>query len=227
MLQRPATATAAPDEVPSPLPALTVPPEQLRRIEVGRMSLVERANSLSVLRTPQDLEEAGKVLVEGVRALQRQIEESYERIMAPQRAALAATRAEMAEQLRPVLAAKATLDGAIRDYRRREEAAREALARKELTRYDEAESRGEVVELPAAPPPVAKAAGVSVREHWTSEVVDAAALKREFLMPDESRIRRLVTALKQGAVEAVSVAGKRAIRVWRDDIVASSRRGGA
>ncbi len=192
------------------------------RFKAPRTALEQRAQELAVLRTPQDLEAAGRVLVDGVRALQRRIEESYERIMAPQRAALAATRAEQAEQLRPVLAAKAVLDAAIKDYALRQVAARERLAQRELAAADKAGA-----EPPPPPPPVAKVAGVSTREHYSFEVLEPLALKPEYLTVDLVKLRKIVNALGMDAVVAASRSElRKAIRVWRDDVVASSRRGG-
>jgi hypothetical protein len=206
-------------------------PEQFK---APRTALEQRAQELATIRTPQDLEAAGKVLVDGVRALERRITESYGRILAPQLAAVAATRAEQTEQLRPVLAAKATLDAAIKDYGRRQREARERLAARELAAADR---RGE--EAPPPPPPVAKMAGVSTREHYSFEVLDVAALKPEYLMVDMPKVRKIVNALGPAAVQAVTrtpggasyggdnlVRPSVAIRVWRDDVVASSRRGG-
>lgn len=193
-------------------------PEQF---EAPRTALEQRAQELATIRTPQDLEAAGKVLVDGVRALERRITESYGRILAPQLAAVAATRAEQAEQLRPVLAAKATLDAAIKDYSRRQREARERLAARELAAADK---RGE--EPPPPPAPVAKVAGVSTRERYLFQVTEAGALKPEYLMPELAKIGKLVRALGPEAVVTVSLPGKSAIRVWRDDVVASSRRGG-
>jgi len=59
-----------------------------------------------------------------------------------------------------------------------------------------------------------KIAGQSVREVWQFQIEDAALLPREYLMPDESKIRRYVTAMKADA----KVAG---VRIWSEKRIAS------
>jgi vancomycin resistance protein YoaR len=54
---------------------------------------------------------------------------------------------------------------------------------------------------------VAKPAGVSYRENWQYTIVDEAVLPREFLMPDESKIGKVVKAMKA----ATKIPG---IKVW-------------
>ena len=56
---------------------------------------------------------------------------------------------------------------------------------------------------------VPKVAGVATREVWEFEVVNAAALPREYLVPDEVKLRKVVSALKGDAATAVP-----GIRVW-------------
>ena len=41
-----------------------------------------------------------------------------------------------------------------------------------------------------------KVAGVSIPKVWTFEITDEDVIPREYLVVDESRIRRVVTALK-------------------------------
>jgi hypothetical protein len=48
-----------------------------------------------------------------------------------------------------------------------------------------------------------KADGVSMRRKWTFRIVDLAAIKADFLIPDEKKIRQLVTALGPDAVKVV------------------------
>ena len=50
--------------------------------------------------------------------------------------------------------------------------------------------------LPVAPPPArpVHAKGVAARRIWKSEITDASLLPREFLMPDEKKIKRQVSA---------------------------------
>lgn len=100
-------------------------------------------------------------------------------------------------------------------------AAEEARLRKEeddrrLAEAAEAEAAGDTeaaerilaapVETPVVaprpifvPPPAVqapKAAGVSFRDNWDFEIVDAALIPREYLVPDETKLRGVVRALK-------------------------------
>lgn len=45
--------------------------------------------------------------------------------------------------------------------------------------------------------PAAKVGGITARMEWAFEITDPAAVPREYLMVDESRIRRVVQALKE------------------------------
>lgn len=59
-----------------------------------------------------------------------------------------------------------------------------------------------------------KAAGVSTREKFAFRIVDPAAIKREYLTPDEKKIGKLVDAL---GADAVGVVG--GIEVYTDKVV--------
>jgi hypothetical protein len=117
------------------------------------------------------------------------------------------------------------------DRLRREEQARaEESARKERLRLEaqanKAEASGKVEKAAAlqqraatvvAPviertPP--KVIGVSTREVWKFEVTDPAQVPREYLTVDESKIRRVVGALKGDT----KIAG---VRVWSEKALAS------
>jgi cell division septum initiation protein DivIVA len=45
-------------------------------------------------------------------------------------------------------------------------------------------------------PVAAKADGVNLRDNWTFEIVDESLIPREYLIPDEVKIRKVVIALK-------------------------------
>jgi len=49
--------------------------------------------------------------------------------------------------------------------------------------------------VPDIPAP-AKADGVNLRDNWTFEIVDESLIPREYLIPDEVKIRKVVVALK-------------------------------
>lgn len=81
----------------------------------------------------------------------------------------------------------------------RERLEREARKAEEAGRLERAEvlrDRAEVT-VAAPPPPVApRVSGLSERTTWKYEIVDAAKLPREYLIPDEKRIGAVVRALK-------------------------------
>ena len=52
-----------------------------------------------------------------------------------------------------------------------------------------------VPQVTYTPPPVPKAAGTSNRKKYTFEITDAALIERQYLMVDESKIRKMVNAL--------------------------------
>lgn len=73
------------------------------------------------------------------------------------------------------------------------------------------ETRASALVAPtAAPPP--KLAGVSTRENWDFEILDASLLPRAFLIPDEKKIRATVKAMKADAVDVLG--GKDAVAVY-------------
>lgn len=61
----------------------------------------------------------------------------------------------------------------------------------------------EILDAPSTEPVVVvqkdvpKVAGLSFREDWKFEIVDALAIPREYQMPDEAKIGKIVRALKQ------------------------------
>ena len=76
-----------------------------------------------------------------------------------------------------------------------------------------------VVFVPPAPvqaPP--KADGVSFRDEWDFEITDAALLPREYLVPDEKKIRGVVKSLR----DATAIPG---VRAFSRRVVAASRTG--
>jgi hypothetical protein len=111
------------------------------------------------------------------------------------------------------------------EQRKAEEAARkereriEAQARKaaesgKIERAVELEQRAAAVVAPIISREPPKVTGINTREVWRFEVVDAAAVPREFLMVDESKIRKYVQAMKSDSM----IAG---VRVWSEKSLAS------
>ena len=101
------------------------------------------------------------------------------------------------------------------EKRKREEAARLQRIEQEKAEREAREKQRKAEELakkkhlppppppapPPPPPPVAeipKVAGAVARTTWDFEVVDAAKLPREYMVPDEKKIRAVVKAMKEG-----------------------------
>lgn len=207
--------------VPVVLPAEDDP----RVISMRRdaQDLERRLAALPAIRTEQQLMEAG-VWLDRANTRITEIGELVDPMVAAAHAAHKVATTQRNKMRAPFIAVREAARRLISDYHRRQEEARERLAQKELARYDEAEARGEAIELPAPPPPVARAEGHSVRHRYVFRVTDHRGLKPEFLVPDEVRIRGVVNALGPDAVAAVSLPGRAAIAVQRDDVVASKRR---
>jgi hypothetical protein len=141
---------------------------------------------------------------------------------------------ELAEQI-----TKRTIAGylAEEDRKRREaeaerariEAAARAEAEKALKAVERAEAKGDSEKaqaladaavakmesaIDAAPiiPDAPEAGGLSLREDWKFSIADKSLLPREYLMPDEVKIGRVVRALKGEAnIPGVSVWSKRTV----------------
>ena len=74
-------------------------------------------------------------------------------------------------------------------------------------------------EAAPATTPAARAEGISTRKVWRYEIVDIAAIKRDFLIPDESAIAGLV---KASGDKAASIVG--GIRVYQETIMSAKAR---
>jgi len=80
-------------------------------------------------------------------------------------------------------------------------------------RAETLEQRADVVAAPVVAMDTPKIAGVVTRQVWKFEITDPRLLPREYLMPDESKIRRIVGALKGDT----AISG---VRVWPEDSIA-------
>lgn len=99
--------------------------------------------------------------------------------------------------------------------RRQQEAKARELADKERAKLEEqarkleakgkpeqAEAKREaaaVIPTPVVATETPKVAGISVKESWDYEIVDANLIPREYVMPDEKKIGAIVRALKSAA----------------------------
>jgi ribosomal protein S17E len=110
--------------------------------------------------------------------------------------------------------------------RARIEAEARAEAEKKMKAVEKAEAKGDTAKaesiaqdavnvmtakIDAAPviPDAPQAAGLSLTENWKFEIVDAKAIPREYLSPDEVKIGRIVRALKSEA----KIPG---VRIWSE-----------
>lgn len=72
--------------------------------------------------------------------------------------------------------------------------------------------------VPSAAP---KAAGVAQRDNWTFRIVNAAGIRRDFLMPDETKIRAMARAMKKDAAALINEPGMTGVEVYNDPVIAA------
>lgn len=187
--------------------------------------------------TAADYETAASYLGK-IKAGQKKIEELRTKITVPLNAALKAVndlfrapaaklvayeqqvkRAMLAyddEQERLRREAQAKLDEAARKEQEKLNArATRAEEKGQTEKAEQLQQRAATVVAPVVERAVPKVAGVSSREVWNFEVTDPAQVPREYLMVDESKIRKVVQALKGDTV----IAG---VRVWSSKTLAAS-----
>ncbi len=188
--------------------------EAARSIEVVDKASADKASELIV---------AGKKLIKAIKEyfepMKKAADESKRRILETERQELSKIEPIVSE-----LSTKVSRWLADEERRRREaeeakrraemerlrlEAELEAKAREAERIKNESERRlvedriidevarkeAELQPVPDIPAP-AKAEGVSLRENWTFEIVDESLIPREYLIPDEVKIRKVVVALK-------------------------------
>ncbi len=215
----------------------TVPVEPAKALESKVLTWPERARALTV-DSDERFHEAGGLLV-GIKGLRKEIEDHHRPVMA---AAFAAHKAATAAKKKlddPLDEAERTIKRSMSAYhdaqerKRREEQARlEAEARRQEEerrlaeaqaleaegRHDEAEAaldEPNIAPVAPAPPPVPKVGGISMRETWSAEVIDLAALVRAvaegkapvgLVQANQSALDQLARALKATmAVPGVTV----------------------
>jgi len=184
------------------------------RVEVR--DLVVRAEGL-VIQSDEDCEMAAGMLRE-LAAGMRRVDEVFDPIIKKANAAHKEAIAKKREIVAPLLKGDRRLRDLVGDYRseqerrrkaEEQERRRKAQAEEEERRLTEAadlEASGQTEEAEAVlerpmevavplPPPPPKMDGVAVRMAWTFQIVDAKKIERDFLMPDEVKIGRLVRAI--------------------------------
>jgi hypothetical protein len=210
----------------------TVPQQQITQIETGRNRLLERAQSLNIV----DADTYGVAcdIVKGIAELRKTITDDFkpakEAAFAAHRAICSQEKSHLDALSEPDRIVRGKISGYTAEQeklRREQEAAAREKARKEaeerkIVEAVQAESQGnselaeKILETPVVSAPVIvprvtvpKVDGVSMVPEWKFEVVDPALIPREYLTVDESKIRKVVGALKDQA----SIPG---VRVWSE-----------
>ena len=179
------------------------PAERLASIEaVIKAKLVGYADEQERLRREEQrkADEAARKERERIEAQAREAaRKAAEKAAAERRAAEEAAAAGRAEEAAK-LAAKA--------------AATEAKA---AEKTEAAEERAAAVVAPVIQREAPKVAGIATREVWKFEITDPSKISPAFLMPDETKIRKQVAALKGDAAGLIGPG----IRIWSERSLAA------
>ena len=182
-----------------------------------RESLLARVSNLRILDQNGYTEAAG--WLKSIKGFLKSIEDARTRITKPINDSLREVNAQAKEAAAPFLESEAKIKRAMIAYsdeqdrlqreeqRRLNEAAEKerlrlqeiadrAAAKGQTNKAEQFEERAQAVTAPVVQTQAPKVAGVSIPKVWTFEITDEDVIPREYLVVDESRIRRVVTALK-------------------------------
>lgn len=200
--------------------------EQQQAVEQQALTVIERARALAVTTGPQ-YEEAGSFLTQIVKPMMREIDATFDPIVKSAHEAHKVAVAAKKKIADPVIAAEATVKKAMSAYsfqqeqerrRQEEELRRQAREQAELeaaARAEELAAQGRTAEGLALleqpvyvapvvlPPATPKAQGISTRDNWKFRVVDAKAIRPEYLIPNETLIGQVVRSMKGAAAQVV------------------------
>ena len=200
-------------------------------IEKDAKDIVAQAGAI-VISNQQQYEGANEFL-RADKQLQKRIHEAFDEIVASAYKTWKAAGQKRTDYLEPVVAAEKAVKGKMIDYTeemeriRREEqrkidAKAEADAEKERKRLAERaakwaakgnEAKAEAiqeqaeevqVETQVVAPKIEKAEGVSFQTIWKFKIIDANKIPREYMMPDEIKLRRMAGAMK-GIIQVAGV----------------------
>jgi len=105
-------------------------------------------------------------------------------------------------------------EAARKERERLEEKARKAAESGKVEKAAQLEARAQTVVAPVVSREPPKVSGIKYLDQWKFEVTDPAKVPREYLMVDESKIRKVVQALKSDTkIEGV--------RVWSEKQIAA------
>lgn len=213
---------------------------QTQDLQVSGTGMVGQANAL-VIKDDASFMAGGQMLLE-IKQRAKNVEERFEDSVSAAHKAHRALTALRDSVLSPFRNAEMTIKAKIGAYQSQVEQARrieadrvrkelEAQAEKErLAKAEKQMDNGDLngckqtLEAPAMPiavhveiPEPPKLNGVSFREDWKYEVVDPNLIPREYLMVDESKLRKVVKALGK---TAANIPG---IRVYAEKVVSAGR----
>jgi hypothetical protein len=218
------------------LPAVVTGETLPAEIQQKASGIAERAAAHVV--TDQESYDVATNTLKGLKVMMKEIESTFDPIASKAHSAWKEVLAQKKRHLDPletadkILRRKAADWFAIEDGKRKAEERRlEAEARKKAE--DEVLARAQFLQdaglkdvaanvmeqplrvapvIPVAPAPEKN--GMGMREVWSFEIVDEALLPREFLMPDESHIRKTVNANKGATnIPGVKVTSRKDVTV--------------
>lgn len=210
--------------------------QQVQQLTVTVDGVLQAANEYKIASPEAYVLSADRL--KAIKGIQRQIEEAEKAITKPMNDALKAARdlfrapraaADKAESLikRAILtyqqeqsriqaeAQRKADESARKEREKLAEQARKAEAAGKTEKAEEIQQRAAAVVAPIVQVSPPKIAGMSTREVWKFEVTDAAMVPREYMVVDETRIRKVVQALKSDC----NIPG---VRVYKEDQLASS-----
>jgi hypothetical protein len=211
--------------------------EQVTELQDKALAMPDQAKSIVV--NNQSSYEAAGAFLKNIKALRFEIQNTFKPIISKAHATWKEAIAQQKQVEEPLIDAENVIKPKIGTYldeqeaKRREEEARllkEAKEREEASRLKEAEElekAGEheaaeaVISQPVDPTPVVlpksqKVDGISKRENWLYQVVDANKIPREYLCVDTVKIGQVVRALKSNC----RIPG---VRVYKETTVASTK----
>lgn len=149
----------------------------------------------------------------------KQIRELWATPIAAYRSAVQIKKRLQAEYIEAKQAARERLqraadEAAAKERKRLEERAVKADARGDTDKAVALAHEAAFTIAPVVRADVPKIAGQSVREVWLFQIEDEAQLPRAYLMPDESKMRKYVNAMKADA----AIPG---VRIWSEKRIAS------
>lgn len=228
--------------IEEPEARLPVPKAELERFRVDAQGLVSMATAIEV--RDQESYEAAVGYVNQANAKDKGVEAFFKRYMNPLKGILDGMRKDrdailIGDRVRALVDPKvrawrkAEQERQAEAQRKAEEAARREADRVQKANMKKAEkaekqgdlARAEELRQPVAPAPVLAQTAVPAGSNkakaqirWKFEIADPKALPREYLIPDESAIRKVVDALK----DRTQIAG---VRVWSEETMSYGSQG--